>query len=51
MAFLQLCYLFRAFNKKQSKKNFVQTLNVVFSVITFFGEKMNRSPEVNSRCL
>ena len=27
-----------------------QTLNAVFSVITIFGKKVNRSPEVNGQC-
>ena len=39
----------RAFNKLQSWKK-IQTLNAVFSVITIFGTKVNRSPEVNGQC-
>ena len=41
---------FRAFNKLQSWKKPFQTLNAVFSVITIFGKKVNRSPEVNGQC-
>ena len=32
------------------EKNKFQTLNAVFSVITIFGKKVNRSPEVNGQC-
>ena len=32
------------------EKNKFQTLNTVFSVITIFGKKVNRSPEVNGQC-
>ena len=31
-------------------KNKFQTLNAVFTVITIFGKKVNRSPEVNGQC-
>ena len=31
------------------EKNKFQTLNAVFSVITIFGKKVNRSPEVNGQ--
>ena len=32
------------------EKNKFQTLNAIFSVITIFGKKVNRSPEVNGQC-
>ena len=32
------------------EKKKIQTLNAVFSVITIFGKKVNRSPEVNGQC-
>ena len=32
------------------EKNKFQTLNAVFSDITIFGKKVNRSPEVNGQC-
>ena len=37
-------------NKLQSWEKKIQTLNAVFSVITIFGIKVNRSPEVNGQC-